>query len=265
MSTQTTTTAAPRALAGTTDRRAPLTYLRLELKRTIRNRRLLTFTFGFPLVLFLVIAGPQRDDQSLGGSGIPAVVYFMAGLAAWGTMTAMIATGARIAAERSSGWQRQLRITPLTPAQYLGAKVATSYAIAVVALLLMYVAGYLMGARVEALRWVEMTLQILVGLLPFAALGVLIGHLVSADSVGPLMGGGVAIIAFLSGTWFPLDQGSTLYDIGRQLPSYWLVQAGRIGTGAGGWPLYGWVVLVVWSVVLWALALRAFRRDTARA
>jgi ABC-2 type transport system permease protein len=244
---------------------SPLTYMRLELRRTLRNRRLLTFTFGFPLVLFLVVAGPQRHEQDLAGSGIPAVVYFMSGLAAWGTMTAMIATGARIAAERQSGWQRQLRITPLSPARYLGAKVAVSYAIAVVALVLMYAAGIAMGAHVQAVRLVEMTLQILVGLLPFAALGVFIGHKVTADSVGPLMGGGVAIIAFLSGTWFPLDEGSTLYDIGRELPSYWLVQAGRIGTGAGGWPLHGWIVLLVWSVLLWALALRAFRRDTARA
>lgn len=267
MSTHTTSRALPptgvrAARAG----RGPagLTYTRLELARAFRSRRFLIFSFGFPLVLFLVIAGPQRHEQDLAGSGIPAVVYFMAGLAAWGTMTSMISTGARIAAERASGWQRQLRITPLRPAQYLGTKVVLAYVMATASLLLMYVAGYVLGVRIEAGRWIEMTLQILVGLLPFAGLGVLVGHLIKPDSVGPVMGGGVAIIAFLSGTWFPLDQGSVLYDIGRQLPSYWLVQAGRIGDGMGGWPLHGWVVLLVWTVVLWALALRAFARDTAR-
>ena len=43
---------------------------------------------------------------------------------AFGAMTAVIAGGARIAAERSVGWNRQLRITPLAPARYFRAKVA---------------------------------------------------------------------------------------------------------------------------------------------
>ena len=34
-----------------------------------------------------------------------------------------------------------------------------------------------------------MTGFILVGLIPFAALGIVIGHLVTPDSVGPVMGG----------------------------------------------------------------------------
>ena len=241
------------------------TYARIELRRTLRNRRFLFFGLGFPVLLFLVIVGPQRHDQDLGGSGIPAVVYFMAGLASWGAMTAMIGTGARIAAERATGWQRQLRITPLPASTYLLTKVLLGYVCAVLALLLVYITAFVLGARVDAVRWFEMTLQLLVGLLPFAALGVLVGHLATADSIGPIMGGGVALLAFVSGTWFPLEQGSVLYDIGRELPSYWLVQAGRIAEGAGGWPLHGWIVLVVWTAGLGALAMRAFRRDTRRA
>jgi ABC-2 type transport system permease protein len=37
----------------------------------------------------------------------------MVGLAAFGTMGAVLSSGARIAAERSTGWNRQLRLTPL--------------------------------------------------------------------------------------------------------------------------------------------------------
>ena len=47
----------------------------------------------------------------------------MAGMAAVGTMIAVLSSGARIAAERSAGWTRQLRITPLTAGDYFGAKV----------------------------------------------------------------------------------------------------------------------------------------------
>ena len=39
----------------------------------------------------------------------------------------MIAGGARIAAERSVGWHRQLRVTPLPVRTYFAAKVLTGY------------------------------------------------------------------------------------------------------------------------------------------
>ena len=38
-------------------------------------------------------------------------------------------------------------------------------------------------------NWLEMTGLILVGLLPFAALGIALGHLLNVDSIGPAMGG----------------------------------------------------------------------------
>jgi len=241
-----------------------LAYARFELRRTLRNGRFLSFALGFPLVLFFLIAGPQRDEHDLSGSGLSAPVFYMVSMAAWGTMMSMLSTGARIAGERAVGWNRQLRITPLSARSYLATKVATAYAMALLAMLSLYVAGAILGVRLEAGRWILMSLLILVGLVPFAALGVLLGHAVSVDSVGPAMGGGVGILAFVSGFWFPLDQGSFLYDLGRQLPSYWLVQAGHVGLGGDGWPTHAWIVLVAWTVVLTALAARAYRRDTGR-
>ena len=90
------------------------TYTRYELVRTFRNRRFFIFSLVFPLVLYYLIAGPNRDEADIGNTGISAPLYYMVGLAAYGPMTAMISSGARIAAERSLGWNRQLRITPLS-------------------------------------------------------------------------------------------------------------------------------------------------------
>jgi hypothetical protein len=47
-------------------------YARYELMRTFRNRRFVVFSLGFPLVLCYAIAGPNRDEANLGGSGIAA-------------------------------------------------------------------------------------------------------------------------------------------------------------------------------------------------
>ena len=94
---------------------AALSYSRFELLRAFRNRRFFFFSLAFPLVLYLLIAGPNGGEDDLGGSGIPARLYFMVGLAAFGTMNGVVAAGARIAAERQVGWTRQLRHHPAAP------------------------------------------------------------------------------------------------------------------------------------------------------
>jgi ABC-2 type transport system permease protein len=238
-------------------------YTRYELIRTFRNKRFFIFSVGFPLVLYFLIAGPNKNVDDLSGSGVSAPLYFMVGLAAFGTMTAVLASGARIAAEREVGWIRQLRVTPLSTRSYFRAKVATGYATALLTIILLYLSGISLGVRLGAGDWIQMTALILVGLIPFVPLGILMGHLLSVDSVGPAMGGVTAVFAFLGGTWFPLGDG-VLNDIGKALPSYWLVQASHVAIGGQGWGATGWLVVAGWTVGASLLAARAYRRDTKR-
>jgi ABC-2 type transport system permease protein len=233
-----------------------LLYTRFELLRAFRNRRFFIFSFGFPLALYYLIAAPQKNTLSLAGSGIAAPLYYMAGLAAFGTMASMISSGGRIAGERQAGWTRQLRITPMTPREYFRAMAVTS-------LLLLYLAGASLGVSLTAGQWLSMTGLIIVALLPFAALGIVLGHLMNVDSIGPLTGGLVAILAFLSGTWFPLTHGF-LYDVGQYQPGYWIVQASHISLHGHGWTTKGWVVVIVWTIGLVVLARVVYRRDTQR-
>lgn len=234
-------------------------YVRYELLRTARNRRLLLF----PLVLYFAIAAPNRDEHDLGGSGIDAPVYFMASLATFGAMNAVLGAGGRIASERSLGWNRLLRLTPLDARTYFRAKLLTAYALALVTIGLLYLAGAVLGVRLAAGEWAEMTGLMLVGLIPFAGLAVLLGHLVGSDAVGPAIGGTTALLAFLGGVWFPVT-GGALHAIAQALPSYWLVQASRVGTGGEAWSVTGWLVVAAWSVATALAAGAAYRRDTAR-
>ena len=239
------------------------TYIRYELLRTFRNRRFFILSFGFPIVLYFAIAGPNRHVSSIGGTGISAPLYYMTGLAAFGTMNAMLATGARIAAERSTGWNRQLRITPLTTRTYFRAKVLTGYLVALTSLGLLYLCGISLGVSMPARDWVEMTLLILVGLVPFAALGILIGHLFTADSIGPVLGGGTALFALLGGTWFPITSG-VMHKVAEGLPSYWLVQASHVALTGHGWSGRGWIVIGAWALAAALVAARAYHRYTKR-
>jgi ABC-2 type transport system permease protein len=241
-----------------------LVYTRYELLRTLRNRRFFLLSLGFPLILYFVIVSPNRHVQNFDGSGISFPLYYMIGLASFGTMSAMLSSGARIAAERAVGWNRQLRISPLSTRSYFRAKVVTGYMMALISLLALYLAGTSLGVRLGASEWLEMTGLILVGLIPFAALGITIGHMLTPDSIGPAMGGGISLLALLGGTWFPITGSGFLHDLAQLIPSYWLVQASHVAIGGHAWPTKGWIVIIAWTVVLSVLAGRAYRRDTGR-
>jgi ABC-2 type transport system permease protein len=239
-------------------------YVRCELLRALRNRRFFFLSIGFPLVLYLLIAGPNRGETDLAGSGIPAPLYFMVSLASFGTMNAVTAAGGRIAVERARNWTRQLRVTPLPPRVYFATKLIVAYATALLTIAVLYAAGLSLGVHESVGRWAAMTGLILVGLMPFAALGILLGHLLDSEALGPTIGGTTALLAFLGGVWFPVGDGF-FGQLAQALPSYWLVQAGRVGVGAPGWGVTGWAVVAAWTVALTALAVRGYIRDTRRA
>jgi ABC-2 type transport system permease protein len=238
-------------------------YLRFELKRTLRNRRFFFFSLGFPLVLYFLIATPNRNETDLGNTGLSAPLYFMVGLAAFGAMNAMLSSGARISGERAVGWNRQLRITPLSVRAYFRAKVLTGYMMAGLTLIGLYLAGTTLGVSLTGSEWARMTVLILIGLLPFAALGIVLGHMLTPDSIGPVMGGLTALFAILGGTWFPITNGA-MKTVGESLPSYWLVQAAHVAIGGNGWTRTGWAVVAIWTVGAALLARWAYRRDTKR-
>jgi ABC-2 type transport system permease protein len=238
------------------------TYLRYEVLRTFRNRRFLVFSLGFPLLLFFLIGGTNRKAHL---DGISFPLYYMTGMASWGTMVAVISSGARIAAERQIGWTRQLRITPLATSAYFRAKVVCGYLMALLSLVVLYAAGTSLGVRLSAGEWLTMTVLLLIGLIPFAVLGILLGHLLSVDSMGPAMGGTTTLFALLGGAWGPLATSGVFLTLVKCLPSYWLVQAGKSALGHSGRPaVEAWVVIAVWTVGLAQLAVRVYRRDTAR-
>ncbi|HEY2300069.1 MAG TPA: ABC transporter permease [Jatrophihabitans sp.] len=248
-----------------------LTYTRYELLRVLRNRQSMIFSLIFPIVMYFLLAGPNKDNHNFGGTkqnptGLFAPQYYMVGLLAFGAMIAVLSGGARIAAERTIGWNRMLRLTPLTPRSYLRTKIVTGYLIAVAGIVLLYAAGISLGVRLGIGEWLEMTALVLIALIPFAALGIALGHLVNDDAAGPALGGGVSLFAFLGGTWFPITGDGLFTQFCQLLPSYWLVRAGHVGLGdSNPWGVKAWIVIAVWSIGAGVLAMWAYRRDTRRA
>lgn len=243
------------------------TYMKYEFLRMFRNKMAFFFTLAFPLILFLVIGLTNKNQKiDLGnGNTIKFALYYMVSMAGYGALIGGLSIGARIAAERQVGWNRQLRLTPLSSRQYIGAKFVATYALCLVSIIVLFAVGFATGTHVDSVaRLLEMVGLILVGLLPFIGIGIGVGHLVSSDAMGPVMGGGGALFAMLGGIWFPLGTG-VLDKIGRCTPAYWIAQASRVGVSLPGWGVRGWVTVAIWTVAAARFAMWAYRRDTQRA
>ena len=237
-------------------------YLRYEVLRSFRNWRFLILALIFPLVLYILIGSVNRHVKF---DHIAFPVYFMTAMATLGTMAAVISGSAIIAAERASGWTRQMRITPLPVRTYFRTKVIVAYLRALLTRVLLALAGTALGVRLPAQGWLTMLGLFLVGLIPFAVLGILLGHLIGADAAAPAVGGIVTLFALLGGVYgFEVATSGPVFAVIKALPSYWLVQAGKTALGGHDWPLEGWIVIAAWTAILVPLAIRVYRRDTSR-
>ncbi|HEY2079997.1 MAG TPA: ABC transporter permease [Streptosporangiaceae bacterium] len=237
-------------------------HFRYEILRTLRNRVFYAITLALPLVLFYSVASGQRH-ATFDGTAFP--LYFMTAMAVYGAMYAVVAPGARIARDRSRGWLRQLQITPLRARTDFAAKVAAAYLLALPTLALLYLAGASLGVRLSAAQWLELTGLLVAGLVPFVVMGFILGYLLPVDALAAGLGGVVVLFALLGGVFgFQLATSGPLFDVLKCLPSYWLVQAGKITLGGGGWPAQAWIVVAVWTAVLIPAAALAYRRAASR-
>lgn len=240
-------------------------YLGLEAKRALRNPRFLFFTMVFPVVIYMIdVAAFGKGAPT--GSSVPFTSILMVSLASFGGFMAAMNTGARTAVERSAGWQRQLRLTPLTPTGYLVAKAAVGTLVALPPIALVSLIGLSVEhVHLSGAAWAQVVLGVWIATLPFAVLGLLVGQLATAETMQVFTSGLMIVLGFLGGILIPAQVfPNWLADISKVLPSYWLAQ---VGQGAlGGNTDIGRAVLWLagWTVVFAFAVVRRYQRDSAR-
>jgi ABC-2 type transport system permease protein len=240
-------------------------YLMFDLRRILRNRRVLIFSILMPVLLFAIFGMTLPTDASEGG--ISAIAYVMVSMAMFGSMSAAMSSGGVIAAERDGGWNRTLRLTPLKPQAYVVSKVILSLLLAIPPLIVVFLSGLAFGhVHLSAGQWATVALVAWLGALPFAALGLVIGYVAKPDSVQPITGLSTMLIAALGGLWLPVDQmPSVMKHLAQLTPAYWTGQTSRSALTQSGLDTHALLVVVAWTVVLGFIGLRRFRADTARA
>lgn len=228
------------------------TYLTVELRRIVRNRRAMLLYVAVPPVLFAVL-GPDAP-----GPAGP----FLVSLALYGAIMTAASGGASLAAEREQGWTRYLRLTPLRPTSYVATKIAAAMTIGAGSVLLTLAVGAGLGVRMPVAAWAGCALLAWLCSVPFAAFGLFLGELLPGEWAAQVLGPLTIVLGFAGGLFSPLGDG-VLSDYGRLSPVYGAAVLARapLGTGADGWAVGS---VLVWSVLFVGAAAWRYRRGTER-
>ena len=240
------------------------TFLRLELRRMLRNRRTVIFTFVMPAAFFLLFGtDASYRSESVGNGNVTA--YVLVSMAVYGAMLATTSGGAMVSIERAAGWSRQLRLTPLHPAAYVGIKLSLAMTLGLGSVLVTALVGTFGGAQMPLHVWVETMALAWVCAVVFAAFGLFMGYLLPSENVMQILGPALALLSFAGGLFVPLDQMSDVFaSIARFTPVYGVGQIARYPLTQDGSLAVAVLNVVVWTAIFAAGAVWRFRRDTER-
>ena len=252
-----------------------LTYLLLDLYRSLREPANLFFVIAFPVAMYLVFG---RLNASAGNYGPHAhgnvSASVMLAMASFSACLGATSASAAAAVEQSAGWGRQMAVTSRGLRGYLVVKTGTAVGTAALPVVVVLAAGALTDSRMEGWVWAISPFICLIGVLPFVLWGLAAGMwLPSSASIG-IATSLVSLFAFIGNTFMPLNH--TLLTISRFTPMYG-------STALARWPLgEGWTYvpdrqagvqdplwmplanLVVWTLIFGLLVIGARRRATRR-
>jgi ABC-2 type transport system permease protein len=244
-----------------------LRYLMLEARVIARNSRFLIFTLIMPAVLFVIYVGLWGGLGAAYPDGTPVAPSLMVSMSGYGAMGAAMTTGMGIAIERDYGWMRQLRLTPMSGLSYLLTKATLSMLVALPAILAVSLLGMTVGkVDLTVTQWLGVTLGMWLAVSPFAAIGVAMGQLSTADSAQAIGGASMMILGLAGGMWIPSqivpDWAANLM---RLTPSFWLREVGQSVVNHALDLRAAILALATWTAIATVIAARRYRSQLARA
>ncbi len=131
-------------------------FVTIEIRRALRNRRYVMFSVAFPTAFYLLYTGVLSAGSPADSTdrGTTWGAYFMVSMATYAAMIAALGGAIVIARERSSGWTRQLRVTPLPAAGYVAGKLLVAYVVTLPAIAAVVAAGIAVNhVSLPTARW----------------------------------------------------------------------------------------------------------------
>ncbi len=247
-----------------------LTYLGIELKRKLRNRRTLIFTLAFPVLMFILVGFAWRTtpltETPIEAGGPSVAAYIMVSMAMYGAMMSATQTGASVAVERAQGWSRQLRLTPLNPLVNVVIKMIAGMLLGLLAVAATYIVAAASGIHLSAVQWLVtgLTAWILAGAV-FTTLGLMVGYMVPGENAAQITSLAVVLLAFIGGLFYPISSmPDILQTIAAFTPVYGISEIARAPLTGEGFDMWALVNAIVWLAIFVAGTVLFFRRDTKR-
>ncbi|MBO9534949.1 MAG: ABC transporter permease [Solirubrobacteraceae bacterium] len=234
-------------------------YLRLELRRTLRNPRAILLTSVIPVMMYILFS----TSTSPGDDPLEVRRAVLASMVAYGAIGgALLASGPPLAAERATGWLRQLAATPLPSNAAVIAKIAVCLTLAACGSAIVAVVGAADGAELGVVTIVELVVAMTLGATAFGMLGLCFGAAVKRPDTAQ----GATILTYLTlsalgGLWVPPDQfPDWLAKLSSVLPSHLLLDVGRAIVLGDHLMITAVLGLLAWTIGLAALARVAWQR-----
>ncbi len=229
-----------------------------EFLRLLRTPAFALPTLLFPLVFYVIFAIVLPGNWA----SFDKSAYLLATYGVFGIMgPALFGFGVGLALERENGWLALKQVSPMPIGAYFFAKIAMSlvFGFAVVVLLTVAAVGF-GDVEISLGRWLLLVGVLLLGTLPFCAIGLWIGTLAKAQAAVAIVNLVYLPMSILSGLWVPLFAFPVLLQKAAVIwPSWHLAQLalGTIGQVADvRYPLHIAVLLVMTLLFLSLAALR---------
>jgi ABC-2 type transport system permease protein len=197
----------------------------LDIKMACREPSFILPTLLFPF-MFYIFFGLFFSNLS---GGAQSSTYLMVSYGVFGIMSpALFGFGASVASERDKGWLAIKQISPVSPWQYILAKLINAMLFATVIVIGLFTLGAVFGdVLLTTSQWLSLAALLLLGTLPFCALGLAVGFWVKGSSAVAILNLIFLPSAFLSGLAIPVMLfPSWLQQFANLLPPYHLSQLG---------------------------------------
>jgi ABC-2 type transport system permease protein len=241
-----------------------LAYFRFELRRLRRDPRLLLFAVLTPVVSYVVFSGVTIRSADPASADLLARIM-MIGLAGYGAVFGALSVGVSVSQERSTGWLRQLRSTPLAPSRVVAVRAVLATLTGIPPVVAIGLTGYLQhGVTLPLGTWASVVGLLWLGTVPFALLGLAIGYGLSPQVAQPVSFLCFFLLSVLGGLLVPINAFPVLLQrFADALPTFRYAELGWRAV-AGDWPgLPGVAILLGWALVFAAAAAWTYRRFAA--
>jgi ABC-2 type transport system permease protein len=236
--------------------RLALVHARLETLELGRYPSFVVPTLLFPAMFFVLFVVP--------GVGAVDADAFLAMYVAFAFLgVAFFQFGVGIAAERTSSWALFLRTLPASTFAHLAGRVVSALAFSIVSgTIVVAVATVLTSARLDAIEWLALSVSLVLGVVPFALLGIAIGYLVRPKGALPVANVLYLALAYAGGLWTGVARlPDAIAELSTALPTrQWadIVVAAATGSAPPAGAVLG---LAGWTVAFGLAAVWAFRRN----